>query len=260
MSIKPYYGPHAGITIYHGDCREILPTLPHHLVVTDPPYNVGYHYEGYDDNLEADEYAALIKASCRLPSVVIHYPEDMCAVSWYLRTVPVKMAAWVYNSMNPRQHRSIAWFGIKPDFEQDGQEFKNPTDRRISAKIDAGKMARLYDWWEMDQVKNVSEEKTAHPCQIPLELMKRILKLTPCTAVIDPFCGSGTTLVAAQSLGLQAIGIEINQAYCDIAINSLRQQPLPFTEPLSGCKIETQGELYGASTDSGNKSKNIGGE
>ena len=66
-------------------------------------------------------------------------------------------------------------------------------------------------------MKNVGEEKTEHPCQIPLAVMRRILKITDCKLVIDPFAGSGTTLLAAKQLGIPSIGIERNENYCRIA-------------------------------------------
>ena len=65
------------VTIYHGDCREIMPKLPHGLVVSDPPYNVGYHYEGYADNLSTEDYQDMLRAVCPLPCVLIHYAEEL---------------------------------------------------------------------------------------------------------------------------------------------------------------------------------------
>jgi DNA modification methylase len=226
--MKPFYSEQ-GIQIFLGDSREVLPTLPRGLVVTDPPYNVGYHYEGYQDNLSVEEYQGLIRAACPLPCVLIHYPEDLCAISRTLKEIPEKMVAWVYNSNTARQWRGVAWWGVKPDFTLAGQPYKNQEDRRIAALMAEGREARLYDWWEVNQVKNVGGEKTAHPCQIPLLVMKRILQITPSEIVIDPFMGSGTTLEAAKKLGRQAIGIEINEAYCEIAANRLRQEVLAFS-------------------------------
>jgi DNA modification methylase len=75
-----------------------------------------------------------------------------------------------------------------------------------------------------------------HPTEKPLPLIKELLSKAPGT-ILDPFMGSGTTLVAAQQLGRKAIGIEISQAYCDIAIRRLSQQQLPLTEPLNGSKF-----------------------
>ena len=78
--------------------------------------------------------------------------------------------------------------------------------------------AKLYDWWNINQVKNVSKEKTLHPCQMPLEVMENIIGILPKDAIIvDPFMGSGTTGVACKELGRDFIGIEIDKQYFDIA-------------------------------------------
>ena len=74
-----------------------------------------------------------------------------------------------------------------------------------------------HDWWHIEQVKAGSYEKTEHPCQTPEEVMRRILLTTPAPLVVDPFMGSGTTLVAARELGIRAIGIDLSAEYCRIA-------------------------------------------
>lgn len=217
MTLPPPIFQDTLTTIYHGDARSLMPLLPRGTVVTDPPYNVGYHYEGYADKMDATEYQSMLRETCLLPCVLIHYMEDLVRLSWTLKTIPEKVVAWVYPSNTARQWRGIAWWGCKPDFRRDGQCYKNPKDKRIAKRIADGKMARLYDWWEINQVKNVGAEKTAHPCQIPTEVMRRIIKTTGCSLVIDPFAGSGTTLLAARRLGIPSIGIESSEKYCRIA-------------------------------------------
>jgi DNA modification methylase len=221
--LRPYYSE-SGITIYHGDCREILPYIDRGLMVTDPPYNVGYHYNEYDDAKDADEYWTFLNQVLGMPLVFIHYPENLFPLAKAFHRVPDKIVAWIYHANTPRQWRAVAWFGIAPDLSRDGQAYRNPDDRRVRELIAAGREARLYDWWIHEQVKNVSQEKTEHPCQIPLSLMLRILRVTPFDRpVIDPFCGSGTTLVAARELERHAIGIECSEEYCEAAANRLRQ-------------------------------------
>jgi site-specific DNA-methyltransferase (adenine-specific) len=223
--MKPYYED-ATVTLYHGDCREVLPTLAG-VVVTDPPFNVGYHYDTYTDRLGADDYAALLAVACRTPAVVIHYPEAMFTVAQAIGEVPTRAAAWVYNSNTPRQWRMVAWFGVAPDFRVVKQPYKNPTDSRVRSLIEAGSEGTsLYDWWEVDQVKNVSDEKTGHPCQMPLEVMRRIVGVTPGDVIIDPFAGSGTTLRAAKDLGRRAIGIEMDERYCEMTARRMGQEVL----------------------------------
>lgn len=77
---------------------------------------------------------------------------------------------------------------------------------------------RLYDWFEVNQVKNVSRSKTKHPCQMPLEVMKNIVAMLPINSIIfDPFMGSGTTALACIELGYDFIGCEIDPEYYEIA-------------------------------------------
>lgn len=225
--MKPYYeDTKSGIQIYHGDCRHILPKFERGLTVTDPPYNIGYHYQSYSDNLSIEDYQELLRIVCPLPCVLIHYAEDICALAWTFEALPEKIVAWVYPSNTPRQWRGIAWWGCKPVFTLEGQDYRNPRDSRIAERISNGERARLYDWWEINQVKNVGDEKTEHPCQIPLLVLSRILKITPSELVIDPFMGSGTTLRAAKDLGRKCIGIEIEERYCEIAANRMSQEVL----------------------------------
>lgn len=210
--------------VLHGDCRTILPTLPKGTIITDPPYNVGYDYDGYSDNMPMDDYLDMIVATCPQPCVIIHYPEFLCQVSIRLGVPPTRMVAWVYPSNTARQWRAVGWWGCDPDFTKDSQEYRNPTDKRIMQLMAEGKRARLYDWWEVDQVKNVSADKCDHPCQIPLSVMRRIIKITAPQLVIDPYCGTGTTLLAAMELGVPSIGIELGEKYHRIAVQ--RTAPL----------------------------------
>jgi DNA modification methylase len=196
------------------------------IVVTDPPYNMGYHYNLYDDNLPEEEYFEMLESvlfSRTNPFVVIHYPESLYKLSFQVGVFPERVVSWVYNSNTPRQHRDIAFFGIKPDFTQVKQPYKNPTDKRIAERIANGiEGSKLYDWWEVNQVKNVSEEKYDHPCQIPLEVMKRIVGILPKDYIIvDPFMGTGTTGLACLELGYDFIGIEIDEKYFAIAKDRL---------------------------------------
>ena len=86
-------------------------------------------------------------------------------------------------------------------------------------------------WNGMLQENMANKELREHPTQKPLEVMKWAMKHAPedCQTILDPFMGSGTTLRAAKDLGRKAIGIEIEEKYCEIAVNRLRQEVLPLT-------------------------------
>lgn len=197
-------------------------------IVTDPPYNLGYHYDEYNDSLNEDEYNAMMKRVIGdNRAVILHYPEAICKLCVVLNRVPERIVSWVDNSNTPRQHRDIAFFGVKPDFSNVSQPYKNPTDKRIKARIEAGKTCKMYDWFEHDQIKNVEKEKLSldHPCIIPLEVMDKVIKLIPDNLIIvDPFCGTGTTLIAAKKNKRKFVGFEISKKYYELAKRRLNEE------------------------------------
>lgn len=217
------------IRLIHGDCLEELRELDVDfdkvIFVSDPPFNIGYHYETYNDKKNEQEYYEwLADIFGTHKQVIIHYAESLYKHAFQIGMFPEKVISWVYNSNTAKQHRDIAFFGVNPDFRKVGQPYKNPTDKRIAKRIAEGKTARLYDWWNINQVKNVSKDKTAHPCQMPLEVMEKIIGILPDDAIIiDPFMGSGTTALACKNLGRKFIGIEMDKEYFDIASERVSQ-------------------------------------
>lgn len=216
------------VTIYNksgvGECQNYDA-----IVVTDPPYNIGYGYSDYSDTMEENEYYEMLKNSLGNKFVCIHYFEQLFKLSAHIEQIPTKVVPWVYPSNTPRQCRGVGFFNVKPDFKLAGQPYKNPNDKRIKLRIEQGKQSKLYDWWEVNQVKNVSKEKTEHPCQIPLKVMDNIIKIIKPDLVIDPFMGSGTTLLACKNNGVKCIGFEIDTKYCEIAAQRMLK-PAPKKE------------------------------
>lgn len=191
------------------------------VIVTDPPFNIGYHYENFMDRKSEVQYYDELSLFLDFPCVMIHYPESLHRLSAHSGKVPERVVSWVYNSNTPRQHRDVAFYGVKPNFERLG-EYKNQTDKRIKQLMEQGRKPRGYDWIECQQVKNVSKEKTKHPCQMPLSVMDYLIKTLPKNSVIvDPFSGSGTTLVSAKKNGFDFVGFEINESYVEIIKNRL---------------------------------------
>lgn len=209
-----------------GNCLEILPTIEEdYFIITDPPYNQGYHYNEYKDSLGEQEYRDMLYEILNgKKSVVIHFPEETLKILATLDIGELKeVVSWVYPSNTNKQSRLITWWNCKPDFKKIPQPYKNPTDKRIAKRIAEGKSARGYDWWEINQVKNVSKGDNAHPCPIPLEVARRIILSTTEIGdlVVDPFAGGGTVCLAAQQLGRRYIGIETSQEYVNLARASL---------------------------------------
>ena len=210
--------------IFNENCFECLRVIAEEyenpVIVTDPPFNIGYHYGLYRDRVNESEYIrSLAEMFCRWPSVVIHYPERLHQLTLEMGVVPDRVVSWVYPSNTKRQHRDIAFWGITPDFDRVRRQYRNPNDKRIKELVKRTGGARSYDWLEVNQVKNVSSEKTEHPCQMPLAVMDAVIGWISGSddiTVIDPFAGSGTTCVACEKKGIPWVAIEIDPNYCEI--------------------------------------------
>lgn len=138
----------AGITkIFNDDCLNVLHSQSFFdlikgrkaVIVTDPPFNVGYHYGKYKDRMDEESYFEWLEnIILNYPAVIIHYPEALYKLSFQIGRFPEKIVSWVYNSNTAKQHRDIAFFDIKPDFNLVRQPYKNPNDKRIKARIARG--------------------------------------------------------------------------------------------------------------------------
>lgn len=206
------------LKIYCGDCLEILPFLSKvDLVVTDPPYGIDFKGEGYTDITE-QTYSEKIRLFKNYPIALLQYPEEMMKFVVPEFGAPSDVLTWCYNSNTNRQHRMWGFWNCKVDFSLVKVPCKNPTDPRVNQLVSS------YDWiTDFQQVKNVSPEKTEHPCQIPIGLVKRVVSVViGANIILDPFLGSGTTLVACKELNRNGIGIEISEKYCAIAKQRLK--------------------------------------
>lgn len=251
--MEPYYDD-GQVALYCGDWRQVLPGLAPasvDVVMADPPYNIGFSYGAYRDDLPEWAYRCgqLELAACAATLLKpggafwwLNFPEK---AAWFWEAVPGATThlrqedwlTWVYHPLNAggsylrRAHRAWLWFS-KGEPTLAGAftgEYQNATDRRILRRLANGERPKARDWWEDEQVKNVSTEKTEHPCQLPVEMVRWLLAPFPRGLVVDPYAGSGTTLRAAKDLGCRAIGVEIDPDYCDIAVRRLAQQSLPLT-------------------------------
>lgn len=207
--------------IYNIPFQKGLQNLPHiDMVITDPPYNIGFNYNQYEDNMSDETYIDMISKLQDYPLAIIHYPEETMKYFVPALGVPDEVITWCYNSNLPKQSRLINFYNCKPDFNAVKQPYKNPNDKRVKKLIENGSQGtRLYDWFsDIQLVKNVSKEKF-HPCPIPIELIERIIKLTTKEGdvVLDPFMGSGTTALACLNTNRMFVGFEIDKKYFDIA-------------------------------------------
>lgn len=223
--------------IYQGDSRDIdnvwdkIPRDKKSICcVTDPPFNIGYHYNDYSDNLADDEYWQMIidAVDSFYVKCVIMYPEDLFRLSRVIDEIPKKVCSWVYNANTNKQHRDAGYFGIVPDFNLYKQPYKDMKDKRIQELYKRTGGARSYDWKECPQVKNKNKHDGGtgiiHPCEMPVEIMKWLVGIIPEEyLIVDPFAGSGSTGVACAALDRDFIGMELDDDYVTLGNARIKQ-------------------------------------
>lgn len=206
--MTPYY-EHAGITIYHGDSREIAPSLGcFDLLLTDPPYGIGYaanpivgkgktrsnHAKMEWDDEAIDESVLEALRSKAFKQIIFggnYYalPAARCILSWFKPDAPPSMGNVEY-----------AWTNL------------DQNSRMISHSIAA-----------------TNAERVGHPTQKPLRVISWALQQAgELETVFDPFMGSGTVLRACKDAGKFAVGIEREEKYCELASKRLEQEVFAF--------------------------------
>ena len=209
----PYYADEA-VTIYHGDARDIMPTLPKvDLVLTDPPYGVSLQTN------YAEKKMGNLTASHDYPPV---HGDDKPFDPLFLLTHPnlVMWGANYYASRLPDQGQWLIWDKL------DGIAYNDQADCELAwTRGTGGTVPRIYRHLWNGMLKDSERDQTrVHPTQKPVALMRWCLEFFPdAQTILDPFMGSGTTLRAAKDLGRKAIGIEIEERYCEIAAKRMSQ-------------------------------------
>jgi len=214
MKPTPYYDQD-GITIYHGDCAKILPFIdPVDLLLTDPPYGIGTGKgrcgsRGKDWGVQAWDKTTV--------------PDDLIQSAVQKARVCIVWGGNYYNF--PPSRCWLAWDKLWPDEWYSTAHFE-------LAWTNMDKNAHA---WRKSCAEANARGK-AHPSQKPLELMHWCIKEAGdnIATILDPFMGSGTTLVAAKNQGKRCIGIEREESYCKIAVERLGQQSLFQAEESSG--------------------------
>jgi len=214
--VKPYY-QEGGITIYHADCRDVLPTLAVgsiDLVLTDPPYNVGLTRNGvaYSTGDNISDYQTWTRQWFALaPRPLIVTPGMVNLAMWLTIERPRWVCAWV----KPNQCSPSALNGFNT----------------WEPLLVYGRLSKPLgqDSWVMS-IQTGQRDVGDHPCPKDPRFWRKLMVDTsqPGQTILDPFMGSGTTLRAAKDLGRRAIGIEIEERYCEIAARRLSQQVLPL--------------------------------
>jgi site-specific DNA-methyltransferase (adenine-specific) len=237
--VKPYYeDERAGITIWHADCRDVLPTLADRsvdLVLTDPPYDEQTHSRG--GNVRRTDggpaiaqipFAALldpIPIATEITRVCSRWAMVFCAVRQIERwSAAIEAQGW-------RVPRVMIW--VKPDaspqfsVDRPGHGYESIVLAHPVGKTrwNGGGHKGVFTHNRIDR-----ESGFHHPTQKPISLFRELITLfsDPGDLVLDPFAGSGTTARACKDLGRRCIAIEQNEQYAEIAVRRLAQEVMPL--------------------------------
>ena len=222
MTVEPYYNQD-GITIYNADCKDVLPLLgTFGLLLTDPPYGIGENRKKQKGRGGPVAFGG--KRGVNIP------PKDYGENDWD-QNPPPKL---LLDSARVICKTSVLWGGNYFDLPPsscwlvwDKDNGKTDFADCELAWTNMKRAVRKFKWkWQgmLQEKAGRGKEFRVHPTQKPLPLMQWCLGLVPdANTVLDPFMGSGTTLVAAKLEGRKAVGIEINEKYCEAAANRLAQ-------------------------------------
>ena len=212
--MTPYY-EHGGITIYHGDCRDVLPKLgTFDLLMADPPYGIGAARKGFNSGLGVSpqrDYGDADWDDQPADIYVLRAAKSMCenAVIWggnYFDLGPARCyLVWdkLRDGDTGYADAELAWTNLKST-------------------------VRIIRWKWHGFIKEAPEDRY-HPTQKPIAVIKWAIAQAPeGKSVLDPYMGSGTTLRAAKDMGFTAVGIEREERYCEIAAKRLSQEVLAF--------------------------------
>ena len=208
--MTPYYADE-WVTLHHGDCLEVTDWLAADVLVTDPPYGLGDRMSG------GPEWGKLWTDGTANGSRPLTW--DASAPAWIPAIASRFTAAiiWGGNYFNlPPSRGWLVWDKIVRNFTSGHCEL---------AWTSLDQPVRAYNFAHAQ----LASEGKLHPTQKPVGLMEWSISFTPPGTIADPFAGSGSTLVAAKALGRKAIGVELEERYCEIAARRLAQDVLDFT-------------------------------
>ena len=250
--------------IFNGDCLEGMKRIPDesvHLIITDPPFNIGKEYNSpYKDQISKEEYLnwckewlsnciRILKKNGSL--YLFNYPENNAYLMpfldekilfkrWMTWHYPTNTGHSKYN-FTRTQHSILFYTKSKKQsectFNKDciAEPYRNPTDKRIQERIKNGSKGKTpYDVFkfdyngedmiEMNIVKNVNKDKTEHVCQLPVKLVDIFVKASSHKGeiVFDPFIGSGTVAVSAKKNGRKYLGFELSPDYHKVILERLK--------------------------------------
>ena len=218
----PYYQDES-VTIYHGDCRDILPSLPKvDLVLTDPPYGTSTACNSQRFTRKSSPWWLNVDSTkVRAHKQIVGDTEPFDPAPW----IQQKAILWGANHYAHLLAPSGGWLVWDKRIGAESMAEKGwPLGEAELAWTNVLGATRVFRLLWSGLLRTQERGEFYHPTQKPVSLMKWCLQFAPdANLVLDPFMGSGPTLRAAKEQGRKAIGIEIEERYCEIAANRCRQ-------------------------------------
>ncbi|PXF51687.1 MAG: restriction endonuclease [Candidatus Methanophagaceae archaeon] len=241
--------------VIQGDCLEVMKNIPNNSVditFADPPFNLNKKYKGYKDNKKFHTYLdwcrqwiyEMVRITKPTGSIFVHnIPKWLTHYACFLNEIAYfkHWIAWdaptapMGKSLQP-SHYGILFF-VKDPKKSKFYEVRYPHKRCRKCgyllKNYGGKKYGLHPfgplvsdvWTDIHRIKH-NKYRDEHPCQLPIHLLERIILMSTDEddIVLDPFVGTGTTVIAAKRLGRRFIGIDIDEMYVDITKNKLSKE------------------------------------
>ena len=222
--MKPYYQDDY-VTLYNGDCREIIPRLDirFDLLLTDPPYGIGYKPQKHNSKKSMAD-----RNSCATDKLSGDTGKlDFDPTYIYDKFKDINQVWWGANNYADALPRSRGWLVW---YKADGMERTDFSHAELAwTSLNMPIRGKNFLW--MGMCKSIRHKRAQHPTQKPIEIMTWCLSFFPeCKTILDPFAGSGTTGVAAKELNRKCVLIELEEKYCEIAARRLSQEVFNFEE------------------------------
>lgn len=237
MSLQPYYEDDA-VTLYHGDCLDVLPTLSDvGLVLTSPPYNLnGDGYKSHGNDFKRLDTGYDVHTDDLPHAEYVEWQQTVLRACWGALS---DTGAIFYNHKPIVRHNRVR---LPLDLLPEGMPLRQIVtwDRTGGVMRVSNYFCPTYEWVLIlakdafrlatlsvnDVWRLAPESGSEHPASFPLSLASTAVNATSAGLVVDPFAGSGTTLRAAKDAGRRAIGIEKSERYCEIAARRMGQEVL----------------------------------
>jgi site-specific DNA-methyltransferase (adenine-specific) len=218
--MKPYFQNDL-ITLYHGDCLEVTKWLEADVLVTDPPYGISWKgittglnkaYFKHKDGIANDGDSATRNEVLNL---------------WGVKPAIV-FGSWRIPRPTQTEHRLIWHKQGQAPGPLNAPFMTQDEEIYILGKGFVSTSPPLRSVITTKENRSTEVSRVGHPTPKPIGLMETLINRCPSGVIADPFAGSGSTLLAARNLGRKAIGVEMEEKYCELIANRLSQEAFDF--------------------------------